>query len=242
MMVLAACEAAGATKERADAAAAALEMVHAYSLVHDDLPAMDDDVQRRGKPTAHVEYGEANAILVGDALLADAFGVLAEYGDLEQGARVRCVAILARAAGATGMVGGQVRDMSMSRPSEASLLQMHAEKTGALFVAATRLGAVCAGATLEVEESLAGFAAAFGEAFQISDDLLDASESHGRDEHEALVNLAMRVGPEAARARIRDATRAALDRLTEVPGPIRPLAALAHWVAGRAELPGEAGR
>lgn len=234
VMTLAACAAAGGDPDMAEAPAAALELIHAYSLVHDDLPAMDDDQERRGKPTVHVAFGEANAILVGDALLTDAFAVVAEDDRLSADQRVRCVATLAEAAGARGMVGGQVRDMAMGDADETELLAMHAQKTGALFVAACRLGAICAGAGSELIEGLAAYGAAFGEAFQIGDDMVDLLDLDADDEHEASVNLAVLLGPEGAAARVADATRRAEEALAAVPGPSGTLATLTRWADQRA--------
>ncbi len=151
--------------------AAAVELVHAYSLVHDDLPAMDDDEERRGRPTVHVRYGEAMAILVGDALLAEAFRFLA---------RGRCgidlVELLADAAGSRALVGGQVDDLSFSQEAATAeaVAEIHERKTGALFAFAVTAAARAVGASPDTLARLAGYARAYGLAFQLADDLEDA--------------------------------------------------------------------
>jgi farnesyl diphosphate synthase len=157
-----------------DAAACAVELIHAYSLVHDDLPAMDDDDLRRGRPTVHVAFDEATAILTGDALQALAFEVLAKapQGDA---AKVAMLACLAEAAGAAGMCGGQAIDIDAVGESLSlqALKAMHARKTGALIRAAVRLGGLAAGADAATQSCLDEYAGALGLAFQIKDDLLD---------------------------------------------------------------------
>jgi farnesyl diphosphate synthase len=159
--------------------AAALEMIHVYSLVHDDMPCMDDDALRRGKPTVHVQYDEATALLVGDALQAQAFLLLSEADDLIDPARqIAMLNLLARAAGALGMCGGQAIDLAsvgvqLSLPQ---LEQMHRLKTGALLRAAVLLGASCGGQlTPQQHAALESYAGAIGLAFQVVDDILDAT-------------------------------------------------------------------
>lgn len=182
ILVLLAAEACGSTSEAAMPAACAIEMIHAYSLIHDDLPAMDDDDLRRGQPTCHVKFGEANAILAGDALLTQAFFVIAEHVRPPE-VSSRCVSVLGRAAGATGMVGGQVDDLAfeqrISDTGEESdlawLESIHRRKTGALFTAAPLLGGVIARATQTELDSLRVFGQKLGLAFQIIDDLLDVA-------------------------------------------------------------------
>jgi geranylgeranyl diphosphate synthase type II len=161
-------------------AACAVEMVHAYSLVHDDLPAMDDDDLRRGRATCHKVYGEATAILVGDALLARAFEVLANEIHPSDAA-ARCCAVLGRAAGATALVGGQAADLQMSTENGqahgdlAELQAIHRRKTGALIRASLELGGIVAEASREQLAALTGYGENVGLAFQITDDLLDVS-------------------------------------------------------------------
>jgi geranylgeranyl pyrophosphate synthase len=167
MLAFAGCVAAGGDWEAARPAAAAIELVHAYTLVHDDLPAMDDDALRRGKPTVHVAFGEAVAILVGDALLTEAFGALAPLG----ARAAEAVAVLSRRAGARELLAGQARDISGLVPgSVAELEVVHAGKTGALFAAAVELGAIAAGADAETRRRLARFGMVYGIAFQHVDD------------------------------------------------------------------------
>ncbi len=178
LLVYAAGALFGADAEYLGRAAAALEMVHVYSLVHDDMPCMDDDALRRGKATVHVAYDEATALLVGDALQAQAFTVLAEARGLEPARQVALLALLARAAGAAGMCGGQAIDLdSVGQALTLERLeQMHQLKTGALLRAAVLMGALC-GKTLSgaETEALHGYARAIGLAFQVVDDVLDAT-------------------------------------------------------------------
>lgn len=184
LLVLAAGEAVGAPLPALDAAACAVELIHAYSLVHDDLPCMDDDVLRRGRPTTHVVYGEALAMLVGDALQTRAFELMAGIA-LPTAARM--VAELAAASGSRGMAGGQAIDLAAVGESmdEAALQDMHLRKTGALLKASVRLGALC-GAAPEASDAEVGqpaqqpaldaYADAIGLAFQVVDDILDVEE------------------------------------------------------------------
>jgi farnesyl diphosphate synthase len=166
----------GADGEAILRVAAALECVHSYSLVHDDLPAMDDDDLRRGQPTVHKAFDEAAAILAGDALLTLAFDILADPAtELDPRAKVALVAKLARAAGIGGMVGGQALDLAAERdaPDEAGIIRLQAMKAGALIRFACEAGAVAAGAPQDDVERLAEFGSAIGLAFQLADDLLD---------------------------------------------------------------------
>lgn len=160
-------------------AAAAVEMIHAYSLVHDDMPCMDDDALRRGKPTVHVKFGEAPALLVGDALQTRAFEILAEEStDVEPARRLEMIRTLAQAAGAGGMCGGQAIDLaSVGRSlSLEQLERMHQLKTGALLRASVWLGALCGGRLdAQCRAALDAYAAAIGLAFQVVDDVLDAT-------------------------------------------------------------------
>jgi geranylgeranyl diphosphate synthase type II len=176
LLVILAAEAAGGSATGALSAACAVEMVHVYSLIHDDLPAMDDDDLRRGLPTCHKKFGEALAILAGDALLTMAFGVLAE--GYRSRTAAACCQELARAAGGCGMVGGQVDDLGWEKRGGflADLESLHARKTGALFRACLRLGALSAqgdrlgGPDARLLEMLDGYGRCFGLAFQITDD------------------------------------------------------------------------
>ena len=187
VLCLAGAEAVGAPAEAALRTACALELIHTYSLIHDDLPAMDDDSLRRGQPTLHVVAGEGMAILAGDALLTEAFRMLASQPDLDPARVLRSVAVVAEAAGAAGMVGGQAIDLATVTPAPSGQLApaldaagvtgMHAMKTGALIRAAAVSGAIIGGGT---DAQVAGIGAAareFGLAFQIVDDILDV-EGH----------------------------------------------------------------
>src|SRR5579864_3779639 len=179
ILVLLSCEACGGTTEAALPAACAIEMVHTYSLIHDDLPAMDNDDLRRGRPTNHVIFGEALAILAGDGLLTLAFEVLARNISPAETAAA-CCADLARAAGMAGMVGGQVADLEAEGRTVASLEELegiHRRKTGALLASALTMGARIAQAGNEDRHRLANFGRCLGLAFQITDDLLDVCGS-----------------------------------------------------------------
>jgi farnesyl diphosphate synthase len=198
-----------------DAAAAAVELVHAYSLVHDDLPAMDDDDLRRGKPTVHVAFDEATAILAGDALQSLAFELLAR-APLPAQARVDMLAELAAAAGVRGMCGGQALDIDATgRAIDVdALLRLHALKTGALLRASVRMGAIAAGVDAGVRAQLDRFAGALGLAFQVRDDLLDIEgdsavlgKTAGKDLAQDKATFPALLGIEASRARL-DALRA----------------------------------
>ena len=177
LLAFAAAEVTGAPLERAQRAAAAVELIHAYSLVHDDMPAMDDDTLRRGKPTVHVEYDEATALLVGDALQSLAFEVLAS-GPLSENpaTQLQMLHLLAQAAGSRGMAGGQAIDLaSVGRPLDLTELEfMHIHKTGALIRASVLLGANCGRLDEHHADALDHYAKCVGLAFQVVDDVLDA--------------------------------------------------------------------
>lgn len=174
ILSLAVCRLFGTEAEKALPFACALEMVHTYSLIHDDLPCMDDDDFRRGKPTNHKVYGEAMAVLAGDALLTQAFAVLSEASCTNEQLR-RAVSCLSHAAGAEGMVGGQVLDLigEGNQLTYEQVIQIEALKTGCMIEAAARLGAIAADATPKEEEAVAAYADKIGLAFQIRDDILD---------------------------------------------------------------------
>ena len=227
-LVLAACEGLGGTPSAASAAAAAVEFLHTYSLVHDDLPCMDDDPLRRGRPTVHVRYGEALAVLAGDALQALAFESLTAPVESWSAA---AVADLAKAAGAANLVGGQVDDLAVERGAEAGasaelgdrIQSIHLRKTAALFAASTSIGARCAGAGEGVRSRMEGFGRDLGLAFQIADDCLD------RDKDEPCTIL--RVWDEShamgvAHQRIENALEA-LEGLGSKADPLRALARFA---------------
>jgi farnesyl diphosphate synthase len=179
LLTFAAGEMAGAAPERLEIAAAAVELIHAYSLVHDDLPCMDDDVLRRGKPTVHVEYDEATALLVGDALQSLAFQLLAEHRLADNARQLEMIRTLALAAGSRGMAGGQQIDLQSTGKSLAlpELELMHIHKTGALIRAAVTLGAACGELAETERQRLDRYAKAVGLAFQVVDDVLDHEAS-----------------------------------------------------------------
>jgi len=177
LLAFAAGEVAGADVERVQHAAAAVELIHAYSLVHDDMPAMDDDALRRGKPTVHVEFDEATALLVGDALQSLAFDILAAQPLARDAAtQLNMVLLLAQAAGSRGMAGGQAIDLaSVGKPLDLTELEyMHIHKTGALIRASVLLGAQCGTPTEATLAALDHYAKCIGLAFQVVDDVLDA--------------------------------------------------------------------
>lgn len=233
LLTLAAAEAvAGAdpfTAEPALRAACAVELIHAYSLVHDDMPCMDNDVLRRGKPTVHVQYGEARAMLAGDAMQALAFELLTPEGERLQSAvppalQARLCALLARAAGHAGMAGGQAVDLaSVGRELDLPTLRdMHRRKTGALLQASVLMGAACAPCTPATWQALSDYGAAIGLAFQIVDDILDVTQGSealgktaGKDESDGKPTYVSLLGLDAARTeadRLHGLACAALDR------------------------------
>ena len=241
LLAYAAGECAGADTDVVDAAAASVELIHAYSLVHDDLPCMDDDALRRGKPSCHVAYGEAMALLAGDALQALAFGVLARAGLRD--AAAGC-ALLAEAAGAPGMAGGQAIDLaSVGKTLPLPELEtMHRLKTGALIRAAVLLGARCAPAPLPVgaEAALDAFARAAGLAFQVVDDVLDVEgcaatlgKTAGKDAAHGKPTFVAALGLEGAKARAEALRRQAHAALVPLGASGRRLSELADWIVLR---------
>ncbi len=187
LLVRAACEAVAGDGHAALRAAVAVELIHAYSLVHDDMPCMDNDVLRRGKPTVHVQYGEAVAMLAGDAMQALAFEVLTPDADdahadgptMPAALQARLCSLLARAAGHAGMAGGQAIDLaSIGKPlAEAALRDMHRRKTGALLQASVLMGAATGPCMPAAHQALADYGAALGLAFQVVDDILDVTQA-----------------------------------------------------------------
>lgn len=178
LLVLAGCEAVNGNSQAALRAACAVELIHAYSLVHDDMPCMDNDILRRGKPTVHVQFGQAQALLAGDALQALAFELLTpEDGSVDTAMQARLCRMLARAAGAQGMAGGQAIDLaSVGLPlSSEQLHEMHRLKTGALLKASVLMGAQCGSPTADTLGALSDYGAAIGLAFQVVDDILDVT-------------------------------------------------------------------
>jgi geranylgeranyl diphosphate synthase type II len=242
---LAAAEAVGGEAEAALPFAAALEMIHTYSLIHDDLPAMDDDDLRRGKPTNHVVFGEGMAILAGDGLLTDAFFVLTrpEVLEMHPPERVlRAVSTIALAAGRGGMVPGQVLDLaSEGKAVDLPTLEfLHTHKTGALIRAATVVGGLAGGGDESAIASLARYAERVGLAFQIADDILDvegATETLGKpagsDQGRAKATYPALLGVSEARRRARDLVESAISWLAPFNGRAEPLRALARFVSER---------
>jgi len=253
ILVLLACEACGGDVEAAFPAACAIELVHTYSLIHDDLPAMDDDELRRGRPTNHVMFGEAMAVLAGDGLLTRAFEILSRQIQPSEVAAA-CCAALAAAAGAAGMVGGQVADLEAERRMMASesprhdaaaqdvqvLESIHERKTGRLLSCALIMGARIAGADSQTRDRLKQFGHCFGLAFQITDDLLDVLGSevqmgkgvqkdaeHGKMTYPALLGI------EESRVRAKGFIDEACRLLAPLEERGRRLEALAHFVLER---------
>jgi len=196
---------------------AAVELIHTYSLVHDDLPCMDDDDERRGKPSAHIAFGEAAALLVGDALLTEAFRTIT-HTDLDAETQIRLVADLSEAAGHVGMIGGQAADIGLGGPvtDVDTLMRLHNGKTGALIRAANRMGGIAAGATPEQLEILSRYGAAVGLAFQMADDILDAEEDAGDDGPPSYVKL---LGVDETRKRARTLFEESISAARLLPHP-----------------------
>jgi farnesyl diphosphate synthase len=178
LLALAACEAVQGNGRAALRAACAVELIHAYSLVHDDMPCMDNDILRRGKPTVHVKFGQAQALLAGDALQALAFELLTpQDGSASPAVQAQLCALLARAAGEAGMAGGQAIDLASvgHALSESELKRMHELKTGALLQASVMMGAACGQTTAQQHQALLRYGHAMGLAFQVVDDILDVT-------------------------------------------------------------------
>ncbi len=238
ILCLAFADALGGGAQVAEDAACALEFIHTYSLIHDDLPSMDDDDLRRGRPTNHKVFGEAMATLAGDALLTDAFSVLACGALSERAVRGVMVGELALAAGAGGMVGGQVLDIADDRPAELEyLLRLHRHKTGALIKVAARLGVLAAGGSEATLEAASVYGDSVGLAFQIADDLLDVTstpEQLGKpvnaDAAAGRFTFPAVIGLEASRRMALDLVaraHAALEVVEREPGPLAALASYA---------------
>jgi geranylgeranyl diphosphate synthase type II len=241
-LAFAAAEACGHDREQALPAAAALEMIHTYSLIHDDLPAMDDDDLRRGRPTSHKVFGEALAILAGDALLTLAFEVLASARAIPAARRVEIVREVAAAGGPAGLVGGQVADLE-GEGRELTLPELefiHARKTGALILASVRAGALSAGADAAQLAALSEYARRIGLGFQIVDDLLDiegdptaTGKGTGRDTTHRKATFPAIFGVEASRRRAAELVDEALAAIAGFGGEADPLRALARFVGRR---------
>ena len=242
ILCLAASEAVGGETQSAMPAGCALEMIHTYSLIHDDLPAMDDDDLRRGKPTNHKVFGEAIAILAGDGLLTEAFVLLSDYNSLLPERAVQVIKVIAEAASYRGMVGGQVVDMlSQNKPADLETVQqMHSRKTAALIAAATESGALAGKGSEAQVAALTRYGRAIGLAFQIADDILDIEgdtellgKTTGADEARGKVTYPAAVGLELSRQAANDMINDALAALEGFDDKANPLRSLAHYIITR---------
>lgn len=232
----------GASSPALDAAACAVELIHAYSLVHDDMPCMDDDVLRRGKPTVHVQYDDATALLVGDSLQSLAFLLLSEHCDVPADIRVRMVSQLAIASGSRGMAGGQAIDLASVGIAlgVAELEFMHIHKTGALIRCAVRLGAACGQLDVDAQARLDHYAGTVGLLFQVVDDVLDCEASTealgktaGKDAAANKPTYVSTLGLARARERARELHAEAIDSLSPFGDEARRLRELADFVLTR---------
>lgn len=245
ILVLAACEAVGGETKRVMPAACAMEFIHTYSLIHDDLPAMDNDDYRRGKPTCHRAFDEATAILAGDALLTAAFEIMSN-SHLFEGASVEAVMEtahdIARAAGAAGMVGGQQADME-AEGKEVDLPTLefiHTHKTGALILASVKAGAKLGGGSKDQIAALTKYAEIAGLAFQVADDILDVTGSTdslgkdaGSDEARKKATYPAIIGLKEARTRAAELLNMAIDALKEFDDKADPLREIAKYIVDR---------
>jgi farnesyl diphosphate synthase len=239
LLVLATAEAVGGASSGSAAlnAACAIELIHAYSLVHDDMPCMDNDVLRRGKPTVHVQFGEAQALLAGDALQSLAFEMLTpQDASVSVAVQAACVGLLARASGYQGMAGGQAIDLASvgQRLTEDQLRQMHRLKTGALLLCSVQMGAACVpGVSAPVQAALQRFGEALGLAFQVVDDVLDVTadsatlgKTAGKDEAADKPTYVALMGLDAAKAYADTLAAQAMQALDDTGLPETGLAAL----------------
>ena len=245
ILVYATGEALGANRDDLNAPALAVELIHCYSLVHDDLPAMDDDELRRGQPTCHIQFNEATAILAGDALHTQAFQELSsfEFSPQAQPQQIEMIRILAEASGSQGMGGGQAIDLESTQKAIdlAMLENMHRMKTGALIKASILLGALCAGPLKPKErQALSDFADAIGLAFQVKDDILDIESDtqtlgkpQGSDVAKDKSTYPALLGLEGSRQKLTDLLQLALQALAELPYNTQLLADLAEFIVHR---------
>jgi geranylgeranyl diphosphate synthase type II len=244
VLAIVACRTLGGGVREVLPAAAAIEMIHTYSLIHDDLPALDNDDMRRGRASSHRVFGEAMAILAGDALLTHAFEVMANApcDAAHAGRRLRSIAVLARAAGVTGMIGGQVMDLEAEgrRTSYATLERIHRGKTGALISAALQIGGILAGGGAAQIATLRRYGDNVGLAFQIVDDILDLEgcsdrlgKTAGKDVRARKATFPALLGVDASRQRAEQATRRALAALRPLGRDAHPLADIARLIARR---------
>ena len=245
ILMLAACEAVGGNTANVMPAACAIEMIHSYSLIHDDLPAMDDDNLRRGIPTNHKVYGEATAILAGDGLLTEAFILLSNpalNGSLAPADMCEVIHLLSKGAGSMGMVGGQVVDMEAEeKPIDLPTLEyIHTHKTGALILAAIEVGAIIGGATVEQRQALHDYGKNAGLAFQVADDILDIvadqaqlGKDVGSDQARGKATYPAFLGLKGARQRAAELRQNALEALDMFGSSARPLREIASYIVDR---------
>ena len=250
IVAIAAAEACGADVERLLIPLCALELIHTYSLVHDDLPALDNDDLRRGRKTTHVVFGEAMGVLAGDALLTEAFAWLAKpVAGVEPARQLRAIAEVAAAVDSTGMIGGQVADIVAERSQEQSsdreallreLKFIHRNKTGKLLTASVVLGGLLGGAADEQLSRLRRYGDALGLAFQIVDDLLDIEESSatlgktaGKDVAQGKLTWPALLGADAARAEVGRLLGEAVENADMIAGPVNSLGAIARYICER---------
>ncbi len=240
LLVLAASHICGGEMQNALGAACAVEMIHTYSLIHDDLPAMDDDDLRRGKPTCHVQFDEATAILAGDGLLTMAFEVMAR--DTPPQVAAKCCQMLAAAAGPKQLVGGQVDDLAaqFTPPDAAQLQRIHSRKTGALLTVALELGGTIAGGTPEMLQALSDYGNDIGLAFQIVDDLLDVQGEEaqlgkrtGKDSKQGKLTYPLVMGYQASEELAHAKVESAISALQVFGAAADPLVLFANFVVDR---------
>ncbi len=243
MLVYATGEMLGVSLAQLDRAAAALEMVHAYSLIHDDLPAMDDDALRRGQPTCHVAFDEATAILAGDALQTEAFSLLSDTAFASSAqVQLQLIKLLADASGLRGMCAGQAMDMAATNQqiTLSQLQQVHRHKTGALICTAVAMGATLGNAPADVHHQLQRYAEAIGLAFQVHDDVLDEisdtdtlGKPQGSDRHHNKSTYPALMGLAGAQQEAQRLIEEALEALSAIPYNSDILTALAHFIVAR---------
>ena len=245
ILMIAACEAVGGDIEAVLPAACAMEMIHTYSLIHDDLPAMDDDDFRRGRPTNHKVFGDATAILAGDALLTEAFNLLSASESAENIAaetRLQVLNIMARCAGSMGMVGGQVVDMEAEgRDIDLPTLQyIHTHKTGALILASLQCGALLGGGSQDQFDALSRYGETAGLAFQVADDILDVigdqevlGKDVGSDQARGKATYPALMGLEEAQRRAQELKDLAIEALDLFDLRAEPLRAIARYIVDR---------
>jgi geranylgeranyl diphosphate synthase type II len=242
ILCMAACEAVGGKAESAMMAGLAVEILHTYTLIHDDLPCMDDDDLRRGRPTSHIMFGEANALLAGDALLTLAFEWLAELQSPPPYLPNQLTLELARAAGSRGVIGGQVEDLEgEGKAPDAELLDyIHRHKTAALIRASVRMGGLCGAASPDALDALSRYGECAGLAFQIADDILNVTSTPeqlgkpvGNDEQLKKLTYVAVHGLQASRDKADALIQEAVAAIRDLPGNPQPLIALAEYTVKR---------